>query len=79
MATRDELMASDKTVEEIRDAIGADSLEYLTPDEIGEALDMERGDMCTGCVTGSYPVEIEGETCDRLTLEGERRVDAGAD
>jgi len=35
--------------------------------------------MCTGCVTGSYPVEIEGETSDRLTLEGERRVDAGAD
>jgi amidophosphoribosyltransferase len=78
MASRDELMASDKSVEEIRDEIGADSLEYLKPDEIAEALDMPRGDMCTGCVTGSYPVDVEGEDCDRADTEkkGEK---AGAD
>jgi amidophosphoribosyltransferase len=77
MASRDELMASDRSVEEIRDEIGADSLEYLTPDEIGEALDMPRNEMCTGCVTGSYPVEVEGERCERADEEtGEK---AGAD
>jgi amidophosphoribosyltransferase len=68
-------MASDKSVEEIRDEIGADSLEYLTPDEIADALDMPRSEMCTGCVTGSYPVDIEGEACERAG-ESEK---AGAD
>ena len=76
MASRDELMASDKSVEEIRDEIGADSLEYLTVDDISEALGMPHGEMCTGCVTGSYPVEVEGESCGRTTDEGSR---AGAD
>jgi len=75
MASRDELMASDKDVDEIRDEIGADSLEYLNVDDISEALDMPRGEMCTGCVTGSYPVDVEGETCER-TKDGSR---AGAD
>ena len=76
MASRDELMASDKSVEEIRDEIGADSLEYLTVDDISEALGMPHGEMCTGCVTGSYPVDVEGESCERATDEGSR---AGAD
>jgi amidophosphoribosyltransferase len=75
MASRDELMASDRSVEEIREEIGADSLEYLTVDDISEALDMPRDRMCTGCVTGSYPVDVEGERCERGT-DGKR---AGAD
>ncbi|MFP4188791.1 MAG: amidophosphoribosyltransferase [Halobacteriales archaeon] len=75
MASRDELMASERTVDEIRDEIGADSLEYLTVDDISEALDMSRDEMCTGCVTGSYPVDVEGEIYERAT-SGNR---AGAD
>jgi hypothetical protein len=31
--------------------------------------------MCTGCVTGSYPVDVEGEDCDRI----EESEKAGAD
>jgi amidophosphoribosyltransferase len=77
MASRDELMASDKTVDEIRDEIGADSLEYLTVDDISEALGMGCGEMCTGCVTGSYPVDVEGESYERT--EGEKGSRAGAD
>lgn len=56
MASRDELMASEKTVEDIREAIGADSLEFLTVEEISEVLDIPLEDLCTGCVTGNYPV-----------------------
>ncbi|MDY6765590.1 MAG: amidophosphoribosyltransferase, partial [Halobacteria archaeon] len=37
MATRDELIASDRSIDEVREEINADSLEYLTIDEISEA------------------------------------------
>jgi len=65
MATREELIAADKSVEEIREEIGADSLAYLSIDAIAESLDTDRLDLCLGCVTGEYPYDIDGETTDR--------------
>jgi amidophosphoribosyltransferase len=56
MATRTELMASKKSVDEIGEEIGADSLEYLTLDEISRAVGIPGENLCTGCVTGDYPV-----------------------
>jgi len=56
MASEDELMASEKSIPEIKDEIGADSLEYLTVEEISEVLEIPLSDLCTGCVTGDYPV-----------------------
>ncbi|WP_254821674.1 amidophosphoribosyltransferase [Haloglomus halophilum] len=65
MASREELIASDRTVPEIGDEIAADSLEYLSIDAVADALDQSRADLCLGCVTGEYPYDIEGETTDR--------------
>ncbi len=65
MATREELIASDKSVEEVRDTIGADSLAYLSIDAVADVLDESHADLCLGCVTGKYPYDIDGETTDR--------------
>ncbi len=65
MATREELIAADASTEEIRDAVGADSLSYLSIDAVAAALDASRADLCLGCVTGKYPFEVEGEKTDR--------------
>jgi amidophosphoribosyltransferase len=65
MASRDELIAAEMDVGEIRDEIDANSLSYLSIDAIAEALDESRADLCLGCVTGEYPYDIEGETTDR--------------
>jgi amidophosphoribosyltransferase len=65
MASREELIAADRTTEEIRDAIGADSLSYLSIDAVADALDASRADLCLGCVTGEYPYDIDGERADR--------------
>jgi amidophosphoribosyltransferase len=65
MASREELIAADRTVPEIGDEISADSLEYLSIDAVADALDQSRADLCLGCVTGEYPYDIEGETTDR--------------
>ncbi len=64
-ATREELIAADQSVDEIRAEIDADSLAYLSTDAVAEALESERIDLCMGCVTGEYPYDIEGEATDR--------------
>ena len=65
MKTREELIAADKSVAEIRDEIGADSLQYLSVDSITAALDRTPSNLCLGCVTGEYPYDIDGEETDR--------------
>jgi amidophosphoribosyltransferase len=65
MATREELIAADKTTEEIGEEIAADSLAYLSIDAVAEALEESRADLCLGCVTGEYPYDIDGEATDR--------------
>ena len=65
MASRDELIAADKSVDDIREIIGADSLSYLSIDAIADVLGRAKGDLCLGCVTGEYPYDIEGERTDR--------------
>jgi len=65
MAAREELIAADRSVDEIRDHIGADSLSYLSIDAVCTALESTRADLCLGCVTGEYPYDIEGEDIDR--------------
>ncbi len=58
MSTRDELIASSKTVEEIREEINADSLAYLSLDGLIEAVGKKREDLCLACLTARYPVDI---------------------
>jgi len=61
MTTREQLMASGRTIKEIEKEIGADSLAYISIDGMVEAIGMEKANLCLGCVTGEYPVKIEGE------------------
>jgi amidophosphoribosyltransferase len=52
---REQLIAYDRTVEEIRQIIGADSLGYL---KISRLEEMVGGlPICKGCFTGKYPME----------------------
>lgn len=62
-STKEELIASDKSVEEIRQLIGADSLTFLTVDGMMHALGQEgTSGYCLGCFTGDYPTEIYPDT-----------------
>ncbi|WP_336037850.1 amidophosphoribosyltransferase [Halobacterium yunchengense] len=65
MATREELIAADRTPEEIADEIGADSLSYLSLSAITAAVGKSEADLCAGCVTGEYPYDVPGEARDR--------------
>ena len=52
---RDQLIAYNRSVEEIRRIIGADSLGYLRLERLREMVDGLP--VCTGCFTGKYPME----------------------
>ncbi|RZN14832.1 MAG: amidophosphoribosyltransferase [Methanosarcinales archaeon] len=69
MPTRNELIASDKTVRAIESLINADSLGYISLEGLIKSIGMPAEDFCTGCFTGVYPVEIPGEQCTRAQLK----------
>ena len=59
--TREELIASDKIEEEVRKNITATTLHHVSLDALIEAIGCGKGNLCTGCLTGCYPLPIEGE------------------
>lgn len=56
--TKDELIASNRTIEEIREFLAADSLGYLSLEGMIKAIS-EGGGFCTACFTGEYPIAPE--------------------
>jgi amidophosphoribosyltransferase len=56
--TREELIASSNTPEEIRKYIGADSLGYVSLSGLKQAVDDTKGSYCTSCYTGVYPTDL---------------------
>ena len=58
MSTRQELVASDLSVDEVREFIGADSLAYLSLPAVVRATGAPSGDFCRACFDGEYPVPV---------------------
>jgi len=66
--TSAELVASGRTVEQIRDFVGVDSLAYLSVEGLLSAVSRPPEDYCTACFTGEYPCEVT-EAVEKLALE----------
>jgi amidophosphoribosyltransferase len=56
MSTREEMVAHNRSVEEIARELGADSLAYLSMDGVYEAIGTPRERHCDACFTGEYPL-----------------------
>ena len=55
---RDKLISSKLSLDEIKEFIGADSLYYLTIDELKQTVkDFDKG-YCMACFNGDYPMEV---------------------
>ena len=54
--TKEELIASSHTVEEIRRFIGVDSLAYLSLEGLYKSMPLQRSNFCVSCFTGKYKV-----------------------
>ena len=75
MATRDELIAASSTVEEIREAVGATSLAYLSLRGLERAIGQPANRQCRACFTGEYPIPVPGEALKlRFEIDAETRT-----
>jgi len=62
MSTKEELIAANKEIEDIREVLGADSVAYLSPEGLEKAIVKDKTlnqGICNACMTGQYPVRIE--------------------
>lgn len=57
--TKDELIASNNSVDEIKNFVGLDSLCYLSLDGMVEATGLSKDNFCLSCFNGEYPIKPE--------------------
>ena len=65
---REDLIAANLTVPELRGFLNLDSLGYLSEEGMYRAVGGERRH-CDACFTGRYPVQVEGNMDDKLVFE----------
>lgn len=66
--SRKQLVASDHSIEQIKNIIGADSLGYLSLEGLLKAPIGTECGFCTGCFTGKYPMDVPEEG-DKFSLK----------
>jgi amidophosphoribosyltransferase len=72
--TEDELVASRRTVEEVRAHLGATSLAYLSLAGLQDATRRPEGSFCRACLTREYPTRVPDERAlPKLRFEQARR------
>ena len=71
-----ELIAAEKSVEEIRQFLGVDSLGYQTIDGLLDAVPGPRENYCLACFAGDYPVQVR-EDMDKFAMEQGRPREGG--
>lgn len=69
MQSYSQLVGANKSVEEICEYIGADSLHYLTVEELKETCRTANLDFCTGCFDAGYPYPMHDYEADKHKFE----------
>jgi len=79
--TREELIAHNRTEEEVRKSITATTLHHISLAGLMEATGFNSDELCVGCLTGCYPLPIEGEqakTCKVDFVDGTYQAKLGS-
>jgi len=71
MSTCEEMIAHERTVEEIAAELGADSLHYLSLAGVYEAVGVTRASHCDACFTGEYPLAGTERANGKYALESQ--------
>ncbi len=58
-SSRGELIAASKSIEEIREYLGLDSLHYLSMEGLLRSTNIAQENFCLACFNGDYPVSLE--------------------
>ena len=68
-ATKDQLIAGNRTVEEIREFLGVDSLHFLSLEGLLSVMDRPGPDFCTACFSGDYRLDIDHPTTEQVLFK----------
>ncbi|QQS23055.1 amidophosphoribosyltransferase [bacterium] len=63
------LIAVGRTVEEVRQHIGATSLNYLSLQGLIKATGLEESELCLSCFTGDYPIDLHERMADIIQIK----------
>ena len=74
MSTSEEMVAHERTVEEIAKELNCDSLAYLSLEGVYEAIRSTRETHCDACFTGEYPLERTDAANGKFALEDKTPV-----
>ncbi len=66
MPTKEELIASVKDIEKVREKLGSDSLKYLSIEGLQRAIGKDENQLCLGCLTENYPVPTDQREQEKL-------------
>ena len=61
MATKNELLAANKSIEDIQNFVKADSLGYLSIEGLMQSVPRPKNKYCDACFTGKYPIPVQLE------------------
>ncbi len=56
--TKKELIASNRTLEQVREFVGVDTLNYISIEGMLNSMLLPKEEFCTACFTGNYPTTI---------------------
>jgi amidophosphoribosyltransferase len=69
MSTRQELIAAEASVDQVRDFVRADSLAYLSLDALVASTGTPKAAFCRACFDGEYPVPVGIDEPSKFALE----------
>ncbi|HHM24211.1 MAG TPA: amidophosphoribosyltransferase [Bacteroidetes bacterium] len=72
--SREELIANEKDIEEIREYLGVDSLGYLSLEGMLAAVPNSDRGYCTACFSGEYPIPVK-EKIEKLAVDHDVRIE----
>jgi amidophosphoribosyltransferase len=78
MSTREEMVAHQRSEDEIAAELGADSLAYLSIEGVYEAIGTPRAHHCDACFTGEYPLGDPERANGKFALEELDRAESSA-
>ena len=68
MVSKDELISAYKTPQRVAKYLGADSVAFNSVEDFIQATRMPPERLCTGCVTGKYPIDVPSLERDKFSL-----------
>jgi amidophosphoribosyltransferase len=69
MSTTQEMVAHDRTEDEVAAELGCDSVRYLSLDGVYEAIRSTRETHCDACFSGEYPLDRTDSASGKYALE----------